>query len=155
MSAQTPRLISTDSLAAWLARPEPPALLDVRQPWVSYLQNHLPGAAWLNIETLRAGEGELPFQLLPSDHYAELFRRLSLGPATPVVIYSAGDQLDVDATYVAWILASAGARTVYLLDGGYAKWDLEGRPLTQRYPAARLRRRGSVPRISARHCHAG
>ena len=51
-----------------------------------------------------------------------------------MVIYSAGDQLDVDATYVAWILASAGARTVYLLDGGYAKWDLEGRPLTQRYP---------------------
>ncbi len=134
ISAQTPRLISTDSLAAWLARPEPPALLDVRQPWVSYLQNHLPGAAWLNIETLRAGEGALPFQLLPSDHYAALFRRLSLEPATPVVIYSAGDQLDVDATYVVWILASAGARTVYLLDGGYAKWDLEGRPLTQRYP---------------------
>ena len=99
-----------------------------------HLQNHLPGAAWLNIETLRAGEGALPFQLLPSDHYAALFRRLSLEPATPVVIYSAGDQLDVDATYVAWILASAGARTVYLLDGGYAKWDLEGRPLTQRYP---------------------
>lgn len=130
----TPSLVTTDSLAAWLARPEPPVLLDVRQAWVSYLQNHLPGAAWLSIETLRAGQGSLPFQLLSAEHYAALFRRLNIDPATPVVIYSAGDQVDVDATYVIWLLASAGARQVYLLDGGYAKWDLEGRALTQRYP---------------------
>jgi thiosulfate/3-mercaptopyruvate sulfurtransferase len=131
---QTPRLVSTDSLAAWLARPEPPVLLDVRQAWVSYLQDHLPGAAWLNIETLRAGEDALPFQLLSAEHYAALFRRLSLEPATPVVVYSAGDQLDVDATYVVWILSTAGAKRIYLLDGGYAKWELEGRTFTQRYP---------------------
>ncbi|HTS86919.1 MAG TPA: rhodanese-like domain-containing protein [Gemmatimonadales bacterium] len=134
--AQVPRLLTTDSLAGWLRAPSGSevVLLDVREPWVSYLQDHLPGAAWLNVETLRATEGELPFQLLPPSHYAELFRRLGLAPETPVVVYSAGDQLDIDATFVAWLLASAGATRVYLLDGGYAKWVLEGRPLTQHYP---------------------
>jgi len=121
--AQVPRLLTTDSLAGWLRAPSGSevVLLDVREPWVSYLQDHLPGAAWLNVETLRATEGELPFQLLPPSHYAELFRRLGLAPETPVVVYSAGDQLDIDATFVAWLLASAGATRVYLLDGGYAK----------------------------------
>jgi thiosulfate/3-mercaptopyruvate sulfurtransferase len=130
----TPRLVSTDTLAAWLTRSEPPVLLDVRQSWVSYLQEHLPGAVWLNIETLRAQDGVLPFQLLPGEQYAALFQRLSIAPRSTVVIYSAGDQLDVDATFAAWIIASAGAERVFVLDGGYAKWELEARELTQRYP---------------------
>lgn len=143
--AQTPRLIGTEELAGWIDRAEAPAgvavrtqpvLVDVRQSWITYLQNHLPGAAWLSVETLRAQQGELPFQLLPAEHYSTLFGRLGITPANPVVVYSAGDQFDIDATFTAWLLASAGAHHVYLLDGGYAKWELEGRALTQRYPHA-------------------
>jgi thiosulfate/3-mercaptopyruvate sulfurtransferase len=145
-AAQAPRLISTDALANWLAGSEAPVgvpagsapvVVDVRQAWTTYLQNHLPGAGWLNVETLRAQQGELPFQLLPAEHYATLFTRLGISPVTPVVIYSAGDQSDVDATFTAWLLASAGAQHVHLLDGGYAKWEIEGRPVTQRYPRVR------------------
>lgn len=145
-AAQAPRLIGTDALANWLAGSEAPVgvpagsipvVVDVRQAWTSYLQNHLPGAVWLNVETLRAQQGELPFQLLPAEHYAALFSRLGVSPVTPVVVYSAGDQADIDATFVVWLLASAGAQHVHLLDGGYAKWELEGRPLTQRYPRPR------------------
>ena len=143
VAAQTPRLIGTEELANWIARTEAPAgapagavpvLVDVRQSWTGYLQNHLPGAVWLNVETLRSQQGELPFQLLPAEHYATLFDRLGLSPVTPVVVYSAGDQLDIDATFTAWLLASAGAQHVHLLNGGYAKWELEARPVTQRYP---------------------
>ena len=139
LQGQAPRLLSTDSLAAWLAdsgpgRSNAPTILDVRQSWVSYLQNHLPGAAWLNIETLRAQDRELPFQLLSGSEYAELFHRLGTSPDNAVVVYSAGDQFDIDASFAAWLLASAGAKRVYLLNGGFAKWELEGRPVTQRYP---------------------
>lgn len=133
LGAQVPTLISPAALQS-LADTAPVRILDVRQPWVNYLQNHLPNAAWLNIETLRAQQGELPFQLLSAEHYAELFRRLSLDPTRPIAVYSAGDQLDIDATFVCWLLASAGARRVYLLDGGYARWEVENRPLTQAYP---------------------
>lgn len=141
--AQAPKLVATEELASWLAPPGAEeglvsrgtvAVLDVRQSWVSYLQNHLPEAVWLNVETLRAQQGESPFQLLSGSHYAELFRRLGIHPHGIVVVYSAGDQLDIDATFVAWLLATAGASRVYVLDGGYAKWELEARPLTQRYP---------------------
>ena len=137
LRAQMPRLVSTEELAGWLSDPRaqaPVHLIDVRQSWVSYLQNHLPGAAWLNIETLRAQQGELPFQLLTGAQYADLFRRLGILPDGLVVLYSAGDQLDIDATFAAWLLASAGATAVYLLDGGYAKWEAEARSLTQAYP---------------------
>lgn len=129
----------------------PPVLLDVRASWVSYLQNHLAGAAWLNIETLRSQSGRLPFQLLPAQHYVDLFRRFGIDRDTRVVVYSAGDQLDIDATFAAWLLLSAGVRQVWVLDGGYARWELESRPLTQQYPlgrgaqGARLRRQQFQP----------
>lgn len=132
-AAQTPGLITPAEVVA-MGDTAGLRVLDVRQSWVSYLQNHLPNAAWLNIETLRAQDRELPFQLLPAEQYTELFRRLGLEPSRPVVVYSAGDQLDIDATFVCWILASAGVRRVYLLDGGYVRWELENRPVTQRYP---------------------
>lgn len=120
-------------------------VLDVRASWTSYLQNHLPNAAWLNIETLRAQQGELPFQLLSGEQYARLFQRLGVDPGRMVVVYSAGEQLDIDATFTAWLLAELGHPKVRVLDGGYARWELEGRPLTQRYP-----RRPRPARLSGR-----
>jgi len=138
LPAQAPGLISTEDLAA---RIDQVALVDVRQAWTSYLQNHLPGAVWINVETLRAQRDELPFQPLSPAQYAELFQRAGLDVRRPVVVYSAGDQLDIDATYLVWILASMGHKDVHLLDGGYQKWELEGRALTQRYP----RREAATP----------
>ena len=37
----------------------------------------------------------------------------------PVVIYSAGETHNIDATFLAWLLAGFGHRQVYVLDGGY------------------------------------
>ncbi|MBP9201889.1 MAG: hypothetical protein KBF47_17870, partial [Gemmatimonadales bacterium] len=106
-----PRLVGTAELARLLAadvavepaegqaRRTPVLVIDVRQSWTSYLQNHLTGAVWLNVETLRAQRDELPFQLLSGAQYAELFRRLGATPTRRIVIYSAGEQLDIDATF--------------------------------------------------------
>lgn len=136
LAAQAPRLISTEELAASLERV---VVVDVRQSWSSYLQNHLPGAVWLQVETLRAQQDELPFQVLSESTYLELFARTGIDRTRPVVVYGAGDQLNIDATYLAWILASMGHPDVRLLDGGYQKWELEGRALTQHYPRREAR----------------
>jgi thiosulfate/3-mercaptopyruvate sulfurtransferase len=140
-AALLPTLISGDSLAALMAR-EPVTVLDVRQPWADYLLNHLPQAVWAHVESFRAVEGGLPFQLLSEASYLELFQRLAVDPGHPVVIYSAGDAYDIDATYVAWLLSALGHPRVAVLDGGYAKWVLDNRPLARTYPrpgpAARL-----------------
>ena len=51
-----------------------------------------------------------------------------------MVIYSAGETHNIDATFLAWLLAGFGHPQVYVLDGGYFKWLLEHRPVDQRYP---------------------
>ena len=58
-----PTLVSTDELARWQAE-GPVVLLDVRTDVFAYLKGHLPGAEYLNTETLRASEGGIPTRLL-------------------------------------------------------------------------------------------
>jgi thiosulfate/3-mercaptopyruvate sulfurtransferase len=128
-----PRLISSDTLARWQAA-GPVLLLDVRTDVFTYLKGHLPGAEYLNTETLRASEGGIPTRLLSADAYRALFGRLGIAFDRPVVIYSAGETHNIDATFAAWLLAGFGHPQVFLLDGGFFKWQLEQRPIVQPYP---------------------
>jgi thiosulfate/3-mercaptopyruvate sulfurtransferase len=131
-----PRLVSTEELAAWL-KEGPVNIVDVRTDGFIYLKDHLPGAVYLNPESLRASDGGIPLQLLSARAYSELFSRLGLSFDRPVVIYSAGETRNIDATFVAWLLAGFGHPRVYLLNGGYFKWQLEQRPLAREYPRIR------------------
>ena len=109
-------------------------LLDVRTDVFAYLKGHLPGAEYLNSETLRASEGGIPTRLLSAGAYRELFSRLGVDFDRPVVIYSAGESRNIDATFLAWLLAGLGHPKVAVLDGGFFKWQLEQRPVVQPYP---------------------
>jgi thiosulfate/3-mercaptopyruvate sulfurtransferase len=131
-AATPPQLISTEELARWQNRPM--SVVDVRTDMFTYLKGHLPGAVYLNIESLRAAERGVPAQLLPPADYAEIFGRLGLRTDRPVVIYSAGETRNIDATFVAWLLAGFGHRQVYVLDGGFFKWQLEQRSVVPQYP---------------------
>ncbi len=124
-------------------------IVDVRTDVFIYLKDHLPGAVYLNPESLRASDGGIPMQLLSARAYSELFSRLGLSFDRPVVIYSAGETRNIDATFVAWLLAGFGHPRVYLLNGGYFKWKLEQRPLAREYP--RIRR----SKLSSRHISPG
>lgn len=132
-AASFPRLVSTDELARWQAD-GPVVVLDLRTDVFAYLKGHLPGAEYLNGETLRASEGGIPTRLLSAEVYRVLFSRLGVDIGRPVVIYSAGESRNIDATFLAWLLAGFGHPRVYVLDGGYFKWQLEQRPVVQRYP---------------------
>ncbi|HZA91872.1 MAG TPA: rhodanese-like domain-containing protein, partial [Gemmatimonadales bacterium] len=132
-SRALPSLISTEQLAA-RQRDGKVSLIDVRSDLFTYLENHLPGSVYLNTETLRATSAGIPAQLLSAGAYGELFGRLGVTFDAPVVVYSAGETGNINATFLAWLLAGFGHPEVYVLDGGYFKWQLEHRPLTQRYP---------------------
>jgi thiosulfate/3-mercaptopyruvate sulfurtransferase len=131
--APLPRVVSTDTLAAWQRR-GPVLLLDVRNDLFAYLSGHLPGAEFLHPETIRASEGGIPTRLLGAGEYAALFSRLGVRMDRPVVLYSAGETRNIDATFLAWILAGFGHPQVYVLDGGYFKWQLEQRLIARKYP---------------------
>jgi thiosulfate/3-mercaptopyruvate sulfurtransferase len=133
VDTRLPRLISTESLAKWQMERKV-ILLDVRTDVFAYLKGHLPGAEYLSTETLRSTVGGLPVRLLSPGAYSELFSRLGLSLDQPVVIYSAGESRNIDATFVAWLLAGFGHPDVYVLDGGFFKWQLEQRPVVQPYP---------------------
>lgn len=132
-SPSLPGVVSTDELARW-QKERRISLVDVRSELFAYLKGHLPGAAYLNPETLRASAGGVPAQLLSARSYGELFSRLGLTFHAPVVIYSAGETRNIDATFLAWLLAGFGHPQVYVLNGGYFKWELEQRPIVQEYP---------------------
>jgi thiosulfate/3-mercaptopyruvate sulfurtransferase len=100
----------------------------------TYLKDHLPDAEYLNIESLRGARRGVPAQMLTARDYAALFGRLGVSLDKPVVIYSAGESRNIDATFVAWLLAGFGHPEVYVLNGGYFKWQLEQRSLVAQYP---------------------
>ena len=128
-----PALVSTDQLGKW-QRDGGIDVIDVRTDMFTYLQGHLPNASYLNPESLRASEGGVPGQLLSPGMYADLFGRLGLSLDRPIVIYSAGETRNIDATFLAWLLAAFGHEQVYVLNGGYFKWQLEQRPIAREYP---------------------
>ena len=130
ISAPPPGLISTEALATL----HDATIIDIRTDIALYLAGHIPGAVYLNTETLRSFADGVPNLLLPAESYVALFTRLGIRDR-PVVVYSAGDTRNIDATYVAWILGGFGIQ-VSVLDGGFQKWDLEQRPTERTYPAA-------------------
>lgn len=133
--AQAPRLITTAELGDVLGqRDSNVSVIDVRDDVTRYLESHIPRAVYLHAEELRAADRGVPNKLLGLVSYAALFSRLGIRPERPVVIYSAGETRDIDATYLAWILEGLGHPSVHVLDGGFGKWSLENRTVTRRYP---------------------
>jgi thiosulfate/3-mercaptopyruvate sulfurtransferase len=142
--AALPRIVSTEELARWKAESSV-VLIDVRTDVFTYLKGHLPGAEYLNTETVRASEGGIPTRLLSAQAYAELFSRLGISLERAVVIYSAGETHNIDATFLAYLLAAFGHPKVFVLDGGYFKWKLEQQPIVQHYPRIPPTRFPSAP----------
>ncbi len=134
--AAQPRLISTGEVAELFAqRDSDVSVIDVRTDAALYLEGHIPRAVYVNVEELRAADRGVPNKILGLPSYKALFSRLGISADRPVVIYSAGETRDNDATYLAWILQGLGHPSVSILDGGFGKWTLENRAVTRRYPA--------------------
>jgi len=129
------RVIGTDE-AATLIEKGNLTVVDARSDLPAYLANHLPGAVFLHYENLRSAGAGVPGDTLAPAAYAALLGRLGIRRDRPVLIYASGDAGNFNATFLAWVLAGFRQPEVYLLDGGYAKWAAEGKPLTRMYPAA-------------------
>ncbi len=153
-------LIDVDELAALLESGSPPVLLDVR--WAlgdphgrnHYEDGHLPGAAYVDLETELAGPpspqaGRHPLPAI--DDLQAAARRWGIRDGSSVVAYD-----DVSATSAArawWLLRWAGVQDVRLLDGGLGAWRASGRPVesgTVRPPAGDVTLRpGGMPVVDA------
>ena len=129
-----PVLISADELQQQLGSSAPPVLLDVR--WAlgdpnghrHYLDGHLPGAVYVDLDTELAsppspGEGRHPLPDLEA--LQATARRWGIREGSSVVAYDNGGNLAAARAW--WLLRWAGVADVRLLDGGLAAWS--DRPL--------------------------
>ena len=128
-----PSLVTTDWLARHLNDPRV-RIIDARPSLRDYLQGHIPNAIYLNTETLRISQGGVPARLLPPERLAEIFGAIGIGNAHTVVVYSSAKDAFAHATYIAFVLELLGHRAVGVLDGGFEKWQAEGRPVSGEFP---------------------
>jgi len=109
-------------------------VLDLRGGFAIYQENHIPGAQFLHIETLRMSEHGVPCKMHALPVLGSIFGRLGIHRETPVVAYATRPLDHISATYTVWSLAVTGNTRGIVLDGGMNRWTAEERPLTQQYP---------------------
>lgn len=136
--ADTVKLVSTDWLETNL-KDKDLTILDVQPNIHDYIQEHIPGAVYLNEGVLRGYKGRLPSIWNPPESIEPVLRNAGITNDRPVVVYTGvgafkkwGDGLE--QTMFAYSLARYGHNQVYVLDGGLDKWKSEGRPLSQEFP---------------------
>jgi thiosulfate/3-mercaptopyruvate sulfurtransferase len=127
-------LISTDRLAARLTDRNVVAV-DASYPspgqpnrsHAEYLEGHIPGAVFFDIEAISDHSSDLPHMLPGPAHFGEVVGALGIGDDDTVVVY---DSVGLySAPRVWWTFRVFGARAVFILDGGLPKWKAEGRPI--------------------------
>lgn len=131
VKAAMPRVVETDWLAAQLGTPGL-KIIDLR-PQPEYNAAHIPGSLSLNVESLRGNIGGVPSMLLPPTMLAAQFSLLGLQPSDTVVLES-GDKLH-DTTLAGMALERLGHMNYAIVNGGYAKWAQESRPVDAALPA--------------------
>ncbi|VDS07992.1 3-mercaptopyruvate sulfurtransferase [Paracoccus haematequi] len=137
-------LVSTEWLAAHLTDPDL-RILDAswhmpatgRDGRVEYDAAHIPGARFFDIDAISDKRSALPHMAPPVELFISRMRAMGVGDGHQVVIY---DNSDVrSAARVWWTFRLMGKTDVAVLDGGFAKWQAEGRPTEDMPPILRDR----------------
>lgn len=103
-----------------------------------YRQGHVHGARYANLERdlsdMRVqGEGRHPWPR--DDDFARTLGAWSITPGTQVVVYDADQGMFAARAW--WLLRTLGHQGVAVLDGGFARWNALGCPVTTELPEIR------------------
>lgn len=146
-------LVSTDWLAQHLSdpdlrifdltvhlRPATPGPYTIESGRADYESEHIPGAAFIDLgRELSDTQAPLPFTMPAVDQLARALGAAGVKYGTHVVAYTTTTPMW--ATRLWWMLRASGFDDVAVLDGGFAKWTREGRPVesgSRHYPPADL-----------------
>ena len=137
-------LVSTDWLAAHLDDPD---LRIIDGSWhmaasgrdarAEYEAAHIPGARFFDIDAIADTRSELPHMAPPPELFVSRLRAMGIGDGHQVVVYDNADTRS--AARVWWTFRLMGKTDVAMLDGGFAKWQAEGRPVEDLPPITRDR----------------
>jgi thiosulfate/3-mercaptopyruvate sulfurtransferase len=137
-------LVSTGWLAAHLADPDL-RVLDAswylpdmgRNARAEYGAAHIPGARFFDIDEISDQRSSLPHMAPPPEKFISRMRSMGVGDGHQVVIYDGYGLLS--AARVWWLFRLMGKTDVAVLDGGFPKWQAEGRAVEDMPPIMRDR----------------
>ncbi|MBI3505509.1 MAG: 3-mercaptopyruvate sulfurtransferase [Proteobacteria bacterium] len=140
-----PALVSTDWLAARLGDANVRVLDGTyhlptakRDAAAEFAASHIPGASYFDIEAVSDHSNALPHMLPGPDAFAEAVGAMGADNQTHVVVYDAYGLMS--AARVWWMFRVFGHDNVSVLDGGFPKWNKEGRPAQSGSPTVAARR---------------
>ena len=143
--ADDPRtLVSTDWLAAHLKDPDL-RILDAswylpdqnRDAKAEYDKAHIPGARFFDIDEISDARSEMPHMAPPVEKFMSRLRAMGVGDGHQVVVYDGAGLMS--AARVWWLFRLMGQENVAVLDGGFPKWQAEGREIEDMPPMPRDR----------------
>ncbi len=92
-------------------------------------KGHIPGSGFIDlVEAFSDTASELRFTMPGPDAFAEAAGRVGIGNDSRVVLYCAGPPMW--ATRFWWMLRAMGFDNAAVLNGGWHKWQAEGRPVS-------------------------
>ena len=145
MAQDDPRtLVSTEWLSAHLKDPDL-RVLDAswylpamnRDAKAEYAAAHIPGARFFDIDEISDHRSDLPHMAPPVEKFMSRMRALGVGDGHQVVIYDGAGIFS--AARVWWLFRLMGQPDVAVLDGGFPKWQAEGREIEDMTPMVRDR----------------
>ncbi len=137
-------LVSTEWLAAHLDDPDL-RVLDAswylpamnRDARAEYEAGHIPGARFFDIDDISDHRSELPHMAPPPEKFISRMRAMGVGDGHQIVVY---DGMGIfSAARVWWLFRLMGKTGVAVLDGGFPKWQAEGREVEDLAPMMRDR----------------
>ncbi|MTH62744.1 3-mercaptopyruvate sulfurtransferase [Paracoccus shanxieyensis] len=137
-------LVSTEWLAAHLNDPDLRVLdatwfLDPkgRDAHAEYEAAHIPGARFFDLDAISDKRSDLPHMAPPVELFISRMRAMGIGDGHQVVIYDNSPLHSANRVW--WTFRLMGKVNVAVLDGGFAKWRAEGRPVEDLCPIMRDR----------------
>lgn len=137
-------LVSTEWLHAHLKDPDL-RILDgsyylpqmARDPRAEYDAAHIPGARFFDIDDVADHGSDLPHMVPPIEKFMSRMRAMGVGDGHQVVVYDGMGLFS--AARVWWLFKLMGQNNIAVLDGGFPKWQAEGRPVDDLPPIIRDR----------------
>ncbi|WP_300443882.1 3-mercaptopyruvate sulfurtransferase [uncultured Mameliella sp.] len=145
MFADDPKtLVSTEWLAKHLNDPDL-RILDAswylpdmgRDGRAEYDAGHIPGARFFDIDEISDARSDLPHMAPPPEKFMSRMRAMGVGDGHQVVVYDGAGIFS--AARVWWLFKLMGKDDIAVLDGGFAKWQAEGREIEDMDPIVRDR----------------
>lgn len=145
MAADDPKtLVSTEWLAQHLKDPDL-RVLDAswylpdmgRDGRAEYDAGHIPGARYFDLDDVSDNRSDLPHMAPPVEKFMSRMRAMGVGDGHQVVVYDGAGLFS--AARVWWLFRLMGKDDIAVLDGGFAKWQAEGREVEDMPPVLRDR----------------